>query len=255
MGDRLEDERTQVLWVHSSIDDMTNLSPNAMRVYMHLVRRANADGMAWPSYQKIGDHCFASVSDKPATRKTFARNAIEELIAAELILKEERVRDDGGQSSNAYILANPKPSMGVLLSTGGAYKGMARAYQAPELNTIEGTPIKKESAESNGAGAPLASQHPAVLVFHDVWKRNPNKPQMKAISDHVTDLELWRDACQAWGKKGHRPTNVEGMLDFYDHPERFRIAYRPPPSGGDYRSTNNGVNAVMDYVREKGLFK
>src|SRR6187549_2505188 len=101
MSDRLVDGRTGPLWVHSSIDDMTNLSPNALRVYMHLVRRADKNGVAWPSYQTIGDHCFASVSEKPATRKTFARNAIDELIAAGLIRKEERVRDDGGQSSNA----------------------------------------------------------------------------------------------------------------------------------------------------------
>lgn len=142
MSDKLIDARTQLIWVHSSIDDMTNLSPNAMRVYMHLVRRADKNGVAWPSYQKIGDHCFASVSDKPATRKTFARNAIDELIEAGLIRKEERIRDDGGQSSNAYILVNP--SMGVLLSTGGAFISTPRAYQAPEDNTNEGNPIKDD---------------------------------------------------------------------------------------------------------------
>ncbi len=104
--------------------------------------------------------------------------------------------------------------------------------------------------------APKAAPHPAVAIFHDVWKRNPNIPQMDSISKRVTDLELWREACQAWGDKGHRPTNVNGMLDWYDHPERFRTTYKPPPNGGDYatgRSTNNGVNAIMDYVKEKGM--
>jgi hypothetical protein len=167
MSDKLFDGRTQLIWVHSSIDDMTNLSPNAMRVYMHLVRRADKSGVAWPSYQKIGDHCFSSVSDKPATRKTFARNAIDELIEAQLIRKEERIRDDGGQSSNAYTLVNP--SMGVLLSTGGAYKGRGhadidtpRAYQAPEDNTNEG--ISNEGTPFKVDAAPVA-QTPQQEMF------------------------------------------------------------------------------------------
>lgn len=117
---------------------------------------------------------------------------------------------------------------------------------------------KERKIKEKGERAPKAPPHPAVIVFHDIWNRNPNKPQMKTISEHITDLDLWREACQAWGVKGHRPTNVDGMLDWYDHPERFRTAFRPSPSGGDYapgRSTNNGVNAVMDYIQDKGLFK
>jgi phage replication O-like protein O len=115
---------------------------------------------------------------------------------------------------------------------------------------------RKKETLKKVKSAPKAAPHPAVVIFHEVWKRNPNAPQAKSISERVTDCELWREACQAWGDKGHRSTNVDGMLDWYDHPERFRTAYRPPPNGGDYagRSTNNGVNAVMDYVKAKGLF-
>lgn len=95
--------------------------------------------------------------------------------------------------------------------------------------------------------------HPAVIIFREVWEKFPTKPQMRTIAKRVTDNELWREACQAWADKGYNPTNLTGMLDFYDHPERFRTEYRPPPRGGDYRTTNNGVNAVMDYVQRKGL--
>lgn len=111
---------------------------------------------------------------------------------------------------------------------------------------------KKERA---AATPPAPAQNPAVVVFRDVWKRNPSKAQMPTITTRVDDLELWRRACQAWADRGNKPTNVEGMLDWYDHPERFQTAYKPPPRGADPRSANNGVNAIMDYIQDRGLFK
>jgi len=178
--DTLVDRRKPLLFIHSSIDDMTDLSPNAMRVYMHLCRRANGNGVAWPSYQTMGDHCFASVSDKPATRKTFARNAIDELIKAGLILKEERVREDGGQSSNVYVIT--EPSMGVLLSTGGAYKGTAHAYKAPEGNPSEGNPSKViKDDDDNGR----KREHAAVF---DAWAENITGTMTGVLGEKLHDL-------------------------------------------------------------------
>jgi hypothetical protein len=140
------------LFIHSTLDDMTDLSPNAMRVYMHLSRRANNEGKAWPSYQTIGDHCFKSVSDNPITRKSFTRNAIEELIEANLIVKEMRARDDGGQTSNIYVLLDTgmpnSTSMPIDSPMPNKHapclNGTPHAYQAPEDTPIEDTPMKKE---------------------------------------------------------------------------------------------------------------
>lgn len=262
MSDRLVDERTQLIWVHSSIDDMTDLSPNAMRVYMHLVRRADAKGVAWPSYQKIGDHCFASVSEKPATRKTFARNAVDELIAAGLIRKEVRIREDGGQSSNAYTLINP--STGVLLSTGGAYKGMAhaklstpRAYQAPEDNTNEGNPIEgnpfKEQRRAAPAvqAAPRPHDHPAVQAYRDFHERFPEKAQMKLIIERDPPIAEWVRALRAWSSCGYSPKNVGGMLEWAENPDMMRAK-----KGGRVNKGQQQIDAVDEAFRilaERGM--
>lgn len=93
------------LFVHSCIDDRTDLTPNALRVYMHLARRADKAGFAWPSYQTVGDHCFSSVSDNPVTRRSMARKAIDELLAAGLISKENR-QNDSGFTSNVYTMTD-----------------------------------------------------------------------------------------------------------------------------------------------------
>lgn len=152
--------RSLPLFVHSTIDDLTDLTPNAMRVYMHLTRRADADNVAWPSYQAIGDHCFKSVSDNPATRKSFARKAIDDLIEAGLVSKQAREREDGGQTSNGYALATiettvppmpikhpPMPiSMDVPIST-------PHAYKAPKITPIEDTPIDDEDNARKAHGS------------------------------------------------------------------------------------------------------
>lgn len=137
MNEFLQDKRTRPIFIHSMIDDMTQLTPNDMRVYMHLARRADNDsGAAWPSYQSIGDHCFASVSDNKATRKSFARTAVDNLIASGLIEKHNRTDAKSGNLSNIYVLVDPVPI------------GTPRAYSAqPVLNkhqriSNEGYPIE-----------------------------------------------------------------------------------------------------------------
>jgi len=183
------------LFVHSSIDDMTDLTPNAMRVYMHLARRADANGVAWPSYQAIGDHCFKSVSDNPVTRKSFARRAIEELIAAGIVSKEAREREDGGQSSNGYKLsavdsgADPMPiDTGVPNSTpmlNGHYPmpiDTPHAYKAPNNIPYEGSPISPDSvanatAHADAAPASLAASD-VFRNFHDELKESKNRPEV-----------------------------------------------------------------------------
>lgn len=136
------------LFVHSSIDDLTDITPNAMRVYMHLTRRADSSGKAWPSYQSIGDHCFRSISDNPATRKSFARRAIGELIAAGLLTKEVRTRDDGGQTSNGYTVSYPVPiDTPVPIKQPPVPNEQPPCLSSTKGNPMEGNPIEEKAAE------------------------------------------------------------------------------------------------------------
>jgi len=148
--DKLKDSRILPIFIHSSIDDMTNLSPNAMRVYMHLARRAGANNEAWPSYQSVGDHCFA-FSDNPSTRKSMARKAIDDLIESGLIEKGSRTRKDGGSTSNMYTLVDHEKQEGVPIGTGGANR-----HGGVPIGTkgtpIEDNPKKTTTTESSEFG-------------------------------------------------------------------------------------------------------
>ena len=162
MTAKLRDGRKLPIFIHSIIDDMTAITPNAMRVYMHLARRADKAGCAWPSYQSIADHCFSSVSQNKSTRRTFARKAIDELLEAGLIVKENR-KGEKGNSSNVYTLIDPMP-----ISTGGdpmLNKHTPMPISTPlcligtkdtpaEDTPIEDTPSSSTTVTANTAPAP-----------------------------------------------------------------------------------------------------
>lgn len=246
---KLHDARKLPIFIHSQIDDMTDLTPNAMRVYMHLARRADKNGVAWPSYKSIGDHCFKSVSDNPATRKSFARKAIDDLVAAGLIERRARKDEDGSHSSNDYILLDP-----MSIDTPMLNKHTPMPIDTPlclistKDTPSEDTPIEGEREGERGA-ALAPAHHPAVQVFREVWQRYPSKAQMPIIAQAVEDMDGWRAACQAWASAGYKPTNVTGMLDWYAHPEKYLTPYQAHTNGYPTKAEQN--DAVFARMRER----
>jgi hypothetical protein len=73
------------------------------------------------------------------------------------------------------------------------------------------------------------TQQPTVAMYRDVFLRYPSKAQMTLLLAHgVTDLRRWRAVLQHWCGRGWSPTNIAGMCDLYDHPERLEERQRPP---------------------------
>lgn len=153
MSDQLRDERNVPMWMHFEIDDM-GLSPNDLRVYIHLVRRAGNHNSAWPSVQSIGDHCFVGVYAHPDTRRKEARKAIANLIKAGLLSKQERVREDGGQSSHLYTLLNPTPLGRGEPRGGDATVPAPGTPPSPEVNTNISKVISSPAAPDEDATPP-----------------------------------------------------------------------------------------------------
>ena len=86
------------------IDNMRGLIPNAVRVYLHLSRRADNSNKCWPSIREIGDACFTGVSTNVEVRKRLAGLALDELEARGLLVKSAHHKPDGSQISNSYKL-------------------------------------------------------------------------------------------------------------------------------------------------------
>ena len=134
----LKDGRNLPIFIHSVVDDMTELSPNAMRVYMHLARRADKSGLAFPSYQSIGDHCFKTVYNNANVRRKHAMTAIVELIKVKLIQKEFR-QNEHGQISNSYVLLDPVIPQSLASHSTSTPPGTVQAPPSDSTVTPPGT--------------------------------------------------------------------------------------------------------------------
>ncbi len=73
------------------------ISEHAKITYLYLCRCADAEGQSFPSHSTIGKKCGIK------SRQTVI-NALGELECIGLLSKEKRVRTDGGQTSNIYII-------------------------------------------------------------------------------------------------------------------------------------------------------
>jgi len=108
MTDTLRDRRDIPIFIHSTIDDM-GLTTDAFRVYCHLARRANQEGVAWPKQVEVGKVCFfgdAVRKGKPPSEdycRHRAMLAIDELIERGMLTKVPRY-SDGHRTSNEYQL-------------------------------------------------------------------------------------------------------------------------------------------------------
>lgn len=248
MTDQLLDGRKLPIFIHSVIDDMTGLTPNAMRVYMHLARRANKSGVAWPSYQSIGDHCFSSISDNQATRRSFARRAVDELIAARLIVKTNRSAD-GAPTSNAYQLIDP-PQGGMPIGTpmpigtGYAYRQGGMPIGTKDT-PIEDTPMNKPAAPESTqpeAETPLATRVWGRLEKQWLTVNKTQADQHTRLAEHY-GFDAWLAGFEAT-KNGSRSN--AGYVEKVIQSELDKRAAANGNGGGDWTQLNDNL---PDYMR------
>ncbi len=114
----------------------------------------------------------------------------------------------------------------------------------------------KQKRRKRGNGKSPYADHPAVLAYREVFQLWPAKAQMKLVAERVGDdpqrLELWRQALEAWALRGYSPRNLLGMLDFLEHPERWRDQSRAPPKRERAGSKPRGFSAIEEYMRRRG---
>lgn len=117
-----------------------------------------------------------------------------------------------------------------------------KASRPPEPEPVPNTLSIESAAAGPPNRAPSASE-----VYREVCRLNPRPAQREAIEAVVTDIDRWRDACRNWVLRGYKPTNVDGMLEWY----RDGIPpARPSPSGGK-RAGPVVSDAEQERLREK----
>jgi hypothetical protein len=271
------DLRKYRIEIPNLIDDM-KLSVYAFRLYVHLKRVAGAgNGACFQSTRTLAKACRMSMGKVSESKKELeAAKLIRIETREEWSTDHIRIVDIWRKNFEHYATDDPTPPEedtpavppdppvhDMNTRSPGEQAFTTRTPCSPhehpvhQVNAacsphetkkepIKKEPNKKEPGEEERAAptAPAPSEHPAVAIFYEIMGKFPSKAQMQEIIDHVVDRELWRAAVKAWNLAGNKPTNVKGMLDWYDHPERFEEPYRPPPNGGDYAPQRSGTRTV-----------
>lgn len=99
VGELRDGRRRGWFWAHNAIWDTPGISAHAILVYLYLCRCADAGGTCWPSRSAIARACRISIDS--------VDRAIKLLCELGLLHKELRRSEDGGYTSNLYVLLDP----------------------------------------------------------------------------------------------------------------------------------------------------
>lgn len=85
---------------------------------------------------------------------------------------------------------------------------------------------KKEKSVSARSRTPrtrqtsLDSLHEAVAIYKQLTNKSPPPTTATLIATTVVDSVAWHAAVKGWCDRGYKAGNVEGMIDWYLHPEK-----------------------------------
>lgn len=245
-----------LIWKHAKV------SGSELLVLLALADYGNDDGKnIFPSLKKLGEKARLSEDQ--------ARRILKNLEKKKLIrLVEMGGWRDGRNWANEYeLLINNVVQTGLQDATSlqdattlqdatsprrRNHRGSGNATTVPAQMQPQSPlepPIEPSVGEKGRKPAPVTG--PACTVYRDVFRSNPTKAQAPIIEARVSDLEVWRAACEAWALKRYNPGNVAGILDWYENPDRIAASSGPPSHANGRPSKNmNAMVATAELVQE-----
>ncbi len=240
---------------------LNSLSIEGQLLYLMAIPHLDRDGLI----DGDPDVLWATICPKRRVFIDAMASFIDEWIAAKLVIRygcdEGEVLWFCGFNKNQTGLRYdreapsrfPPPPSGVnpelIRSSDGV--GVAQGQEQVEVQVQ----VKDQVKEEVKAATP-ATADPSVAMVWESWYANMPSAKSPIVVDSVNDLlseysaaEIVEAISIAVKRNKRSLSYVEGIL-------KKGVFNQPPPNGGDYapgRSTNNGVNAIMDYVKEKGM--
>ncbi|AGK97118.1 helix-turn-helix domain-containing protein [Clostridium pasteurianum] len=132
----------------------SNLPSRAKQIMFYLINRANTEGTCFPSVRTIAKDCGVSERTVQRTMKV--------IFEAGFVIKENRYRDNGGQSSNLYKL------------------------QIELENKVDNQPVtnkKKTKEEKNGDTKSIET-----VTFHDYIDENEIKENLNSEKQTAVNI-------------------------------------------------------------------
>jgi phage replication O-like protein O len=147
------------------------------------------------------------------------RGAVEQTGTGKRGVKCYRLSERLVNSVNQLSRATSKLSEPVLVnSVNQTSPGLVNSVNTQKKDSKETNKRKRESAP---AQINLDFLHEGVSTYKRLAGRKPAPIMATLIAQTVTDIPRWERAVDAWIKAGFKDSNIGGMLDWYEHPEKM----------------------------------
>jgi len=205
--------------------------------YLISVSRNERDGRLW-TYQSLED---LKKNFFPWWSLMTIQRTIKHLEEMRLIFVSSKYNRLNYDRTQWYALnpegINSLHSVAIYQNDKSAYQNDKSAYQNDKSAYQNDTTIpestqrlpesiqsEKRPRKSTGRKPPtqgtLDSLHEAVTIYKQLTNKHPPPTTATLIASTVVDNAAWQVAIKAWCDRGFKPGNVEGMIDWYLHPEK-----------------------------------
>lgn len=221
------------------VDDL-DLSPYAFRLYVHIKRVAGVNGSCYEGGRKLAERCRMSTGQVSAAKK--------ELIEKGLIVRGRKETRGGfvdeftpvdlwQQNYDRYCVqstnTNDDESVHTVnTNTESVHTVNVSVHQVNGgVHTVNVRKNIEERTNKKRVRAPkqatLDQFNEACQIAKDTIGKKLTPGQASSIAETVHDIPRWTQVVTAWDKR-YGTMNVEGLLDWYEHPEKMdqRNGYR-----------------------------
>lgn len=247
--DTLVDRRRHDFFIVDNAIFEMGLSPFELAVYCALARHADRSGVSWPGVPYIAS--MTGMSERKV------RDCLTRLQSLNLIDVAPNYREDGGQTSNTYILYPPVPPA---------------PHAAPPLHVVQSPPAcgaGKQDSEEQEDGDEAAT--PGASVEEKAPEPDPEQGARRAALDKLQQRGLFNPTMLAqfddmWPELyGLRLGWIDDAIAVADHAKAYSPAYilkvlanalhtDKPPSIPTPRTASNGKpKAGNDYQAKMAL--
>ena len=149
----------------------SNLPSRAKQIMFYLINRANTEGTCFPSVKTIASDC--GVSERTIQR------TMKALLEEGFVIKKNRYRDNGGQSSNLYMLQIEPEN---------------NTYNKPNINEKKIKEEKIEAEEENNDGIDSIKK----VTFDDYIEVNETKENnLNSVKQTVFISRVYKPQCDS----------------------------------------------------------
>ncbi|WP_231493700.1 helix-turn-helix domain-containing protein [Alicyclobacillus macrosporangiidus] len=172
----------------------------AKAVYVYLCRRADGDGQCFPGY--------GTMAKEVGFSKSTVRRAVDELIAAGLLVKEVRGRKESGEYfSNLYTIVHPADADPRKVCSDRPYP--------PEGMLSESIPMSQENTPMLPQNIPMLSQSTEGTHTNDTPIRKPMKEiDTPRVCEEASIEELVQEYTERIGENVN-PKTIANLVKRY----------------------------------------